>query len=101
MGKVALPGGHQAVLALRMAEFRVLWSSGAVQKIQGLTSEGGDLGDAYPILAKAVHSWDLVGEDDKPLDPAQPASYDELEPATFMALLRAFAEYIAGQDTKN
>lgn len=101
MGKVALPGGHNAVLGIRMAEFRELWKSGAVQKIQGLTSEGGDLGDAYPILAKAVRSWDLVNDAGQPLDPAQPASYDELEPSVFMALLRAFAEYIAGQDTKN
>lgn len=95
MGQVTLPGGHTATLALRMADFRELWSSGAIRKIQGLSAEGGDLGDAYPILAKAVVSWDL------PLDPTKPASYDELEPSTFMRLLRAFAEYIAGEDSKN
>ena len=101
MSKVVLPGGHNAVLGIRMAEFRELWKSGAVQKIQGLTSEGGDLGDAYPILAKAVRSWDVVNEAGQPLDPTKPTSYDELEPATFMRLLRAFAEYISGEDTKN
>lgn len=101
MGQISLPGGHTAVLALRMADFRELWASGAIRKIQGLSAEGGDLGDAYPILAVAVRSWDLVGGDGKPLDPTKPANYDELEPATFMRLLRAFAEYIAGEDSKN
>ena len=102
MPKVNLPGGRSALIALRMAEFRQLWSSGAVQKLQGMGQVGSDLGETYPLFAAAVRSWDCTDEAGKPLDPAQLASYDELEPSVFMALMQALAQYISGMgETKN
>jgi hypothetical protein len=95
MPKVDLPGGKSAVLGLRMAEFRELWSSGEVRRLQEL-AEGGDLAEAYPLLAKTVRSWDCVSLDGKPLDPGKVESYDELEPGVFMRLMGAVAEYIGG-----
>jgi len=96
MPKVALPGGHSAVLALRMGEFRQLWAAGAVQKLQGMSAEGADLGEVYPLLAIAVREWDCTGEDGQALDPHAIASYDELEPATFMALMQELGQYVGG-----
>ena len=66
-----LPGGQTAVLALRMGEFRQMWASGAVQKLQGMGQEGSDLGELYPLLALAVKSWDLHDEAGNALDPTK------------------------------
>ena len=96
MPKVALPGGKSALLALRMGEFRELWSSGAVQKLQGMSAEGADLGEIYPLLAIAVRSWDCTDEAGNALDPHLVASYDELEPSTFMVLMRELGQYVGG-----
>jgi hypothetical protein len=101
MPKVDLPGGRHAVIALRMAEFRQLWASGAVQKLQGIGQEGSDLGETYPLLATAVRSWDCTDANGNALDPAQVASYDELEPSVFMRLMTALAQYVGGADSKN
>jgi len=96
MPKVDLPGGHSAIIALRMAEFRELWSSGAVQKLKAMSLEGSDLGETYPLFAAAVRSWDCTTEQGQPLDPSRVESYDELEPSAFMALMQALAQYISG-----
>ena len=100
MPKIDLPGGHSAVIALRMAEFRELWNDGAIAKLQTL-GDGGDLGEAYPVLARMVRSWDCTTEDGRELDPSEPTEYDELEPSTFMALMTAAGQYISGQESKN
>ncbi|HUS97686.1 MAG TPA: hypothetical protein VMX97_13185 [Hyphomicrobiaceae bacterium] len=100
MPKIDLPGGYSAVIALRMAEFRELWKSGAIAKLQEL-GDGGDLGETYPLLARMVRSWDCTAEDGRKLDPAVPEEYDELEPGVFMVLMTAAAQYIGGQETKN
>jgi len=99
--KVDLPGGRSAVIALRMAEFRQLWASGAVQKLQNIGQEGSDLGETYPLLAMSVRSWDCTDADGNALDPAQLESYDQLEPAVFMRLMTALAQYVGGAETKN
>ena len=101
MPKVALPGGKSALLALRMGEFRELWSSGAVQKLQGMSAEGADLGEIYPLLAIAVRSWDCTDEAGNALDPAKIAAYDELEPAVFMRLMTEVAQLVGGMAQKN
>lgn len=101
MPKVELPGGKSAVIGLRMADFRELWSSGAVRKLDGLGQANSDLGEAYPLLAKAVQSWDLTDMAGNALDPHVAASYDELEPGTFMKLMTAVAKYVGGEDSKN
>ncbi len=100
MPKIELPGGKSAVIALRMAEFRELWSSGAIAKLQSL-ADGGDLAEAYPVLARMVRTWDCVSEDGKPLDPAQLSAYDELEPGAFMHLMKAAGAYLSGAESKN
>ncbi len=100
MPKIDLPGGKSAIIALRMAEFRELWRSGAIAKLQSL-AEGGDLAETYPVLARMVRAWDCVSEDGKPLDPAQLSSYDELEPGTFMRLMKAAGEYLSDTEAKN
>ena len=101
MPKIDLPGGHSAIVALRMAEFRQLWSSGAVQKLQGFQKEGGDLGELYPLLALSVKSWDCTDEAGNELDPSKIASYDELEPGVFMRLMTVLAQYVGGMEQKN
>ena len=101
MSVVELAGGHSAVIGLRMAEFRELWAAGAVRKLQGMVADGGDLGDAYPLLAKTIRSWDLTDEAGNALDPAKVASYDELDPGTFMRLLNGVSRFLAGEDSKN
>lgn len=101
MPKVDLPGGKHAVIALRMAEFRQLWASGAVQKLQNMSAAGSDLGETYPLLASSVKSWDCTDAAGQPLDPSQVASYDELDPAVFMRLMTALAQYVGGADSKN
>jgi hypothetical protein len=101
MAVVELPGGHSATVGMRMAEFRELWASGAVAKLQAMTVAGGDMGDAYPLLVRCVRTWDLTAEDGRALDPAQLADYDELEPGTFMKLLNGVSRFLSGEDSKN
>jgi hypothetical protein len=101
MAVLDLPGGHSATISLRMGEFRELWASGAVRKLQEMTQEGGDLGDAYPLLAKCIRSWNLTDEAGNALDPGNVTDYDELDPATFMRLLNGVARFLGGEDSKN
>ena len=101
MPKIDLPGGHSAIVALRMAEFRQLWASGAVQKLKAFQNEGGDLGELYPLLALSVKSWDCTDEAGNALDPAKIAAYDELEPAVFMRLMTEVAQLVGGMAPKN
>ena len=101
MPKVDLPGGKHAVIALRMGEFRQMWASGAIQKLQGIGQEGSDLGELYPLLALSVKEWDCTDEAGNALDPSQIASYDELEPAVFMRLMTVLAQYVGGMEAKN
>jgi hypothetical protein len=101
MPKVDLPGGHSAVLALRMEQFREMWQSGAIKKLQGMNADGADLGDLYPLLATAVKSWDCTDENGNALDPSQVESYDQIEPAEFMRLMTVLAQYVGGMEAKN
>ena len=101
MPKVDLPGGQSAILALRMAEFRQLWSSGAVQKLQGMKAAGADLSEIYPLLAIAVREWDCTDEAGNPLDPHDVASYDELPPSVFMVLMKELGQLVSGVEVKN
>jgi len=97
---VTLPNGKRVLFALRMAEFRELWQSGAIQALQNL-EKSGDLAAAYPVLAKTAKAWDLTDLEGQPLDPTLEASYDELEPSAFLWLLKAVGAYISGEETKN
>jgi hypothetical protein len=102
MPKVDLPGGKSALLALRMSEFRQLWSSGAMQKLQGMSAAGADLSEIYPLLAIAVRNWDCTDEAGNALDPHDVASYDELPPNIFMALMRELGQLVSGSvEVKN
>lgn len=100
MAVVTLSGGKQAVIALRMAEFRELWQSGELKTLQNI-GEGGDLAKTYPILAKMVRRWDVTDLDGQPLDPSKPESYDEIEPNIYLQLIRAAGPYISGEEAKN
>lgn len=101
MPKVDLPGGKSAVIGLRMADFRELWSSGAVRKLQRMNLDDSDLGELYPLLARTVIEWDVTGVNGEVLNPKVEANYDELEPGTFMKLMTAVAKYVGGEDSKN
>lgn len=93
---VTLSTGHSVELYMSMADFRVLWQKGDVSSIQAMNQEGGDLGQAYPLLAKTILSWDITDKDGNPLDPSDVASYDKIEPPVFMQLMLAVSRYISG-----
>lgn len=100
MAKVSLPGGKSAVVALTMREFRQMWSEGSIEKFKELGDPGADMSEAYPVMARMIRNWDCTDEAGNLLDPSKPESFDELEPGQFMALVRAVAAYIGGEDTE-
>jgi len=100
MPTITLPDGHTADIRFKMREFRDLWRDGTIQRMQALTTaEGGDLGEFYPVLARVIRSWNLVDDDGQVLDPTLEASYDELDPSQFMALVQAVSGMMSGGET--
>lgn len=88
----AIPGGTVWLSgALRMKEFRKLANSESASDFEAI----------YPLLSRLVDHWDLVGEDGQPLDPKDPASFDELEVAQYKAITAAMGEYLAESLEKN
>jgi hypothetical protein len=85
-----LPGGVEVTFAgsLRMREFRAMSAADGA----------GDYQAVYPFLAKIVKAWTLKAEDGTPLDPAAPASYDELDLDQYKAIVIASVRFLHGLD---